>query len=241
MTIVSHEREPGELGYVARYAKTVKELEQRGARRSRPRSAADQREAVAWAHVQAEMLRLHVCRRLSERLDGIDHGPGGSIDKLLMTWVEQTVGAAALAVSGSQAVVDADDVALKVYLYSRGAERHGRHVADPEEHRRHPHPRSADRLSRTLEQRNSGGVRPSRRDPRRGRRAGAHRAAVASRTAQRDQRGTAPRADAAVPAAERRRRRARRGRSPARAAPSRPAATSTSSTGWRRTARCAAT
>ena len=27
MTIVSHEREPGELGYVARYAKTVKELE----------------------------------------------------------------------------------------------------------------------------------------------------------------------------------------------------------------------
>ena len=80
---------------------------------------ADQREAVAWAHVQAEMLRLHVCRRLSERLDGVEHGPGGSIDKLLMTWVEQTVGAAALAVSGSRAVVDGEDVALKVYLYSR--------------------------------------------------------------------------------------------------------------------------
>jgi hypothetical protein len=44
---------------------------------------------------------------------------GGSIDKLLMTWVEQSVGAAALAVSGSNAVVDTDDVALKVYLYSR--------------------------------------------------------------------------------------------------------------------------
>ena len=53
----------------------------------------DQRDAVAWANVEAEMLRLHVCRRLSERLDGIDHGPGGSIDKLLMTWVEQAVGA----------------------------------------------------------------------------------------------------------------------------------------------------
>jgi alkylation response protein AidB-like acyl-CoA dehydrogenase len=103
---------------VARYAKTVKELEQRvrtdpGAYRS------DQREAVAWAHVQAEMLRLHVSRRLSERLDGVDHGPGGSIDKLLMTWVEQTVGAAALAVSGAHAAVDGDDVALKTYLYSR--------------------------------------------------------------------------------------------------------------------------
>ena len=65
------------------------------------------------------MLRLHVCRRLSERLDGVEHGPGGSIDKLLMTWVEQGVGTAALAVSGAHAATDADDVALKVYLYSR--------------------------------------------------------------------------------------------------------------------------
>ncbi len=118
MTIVSHEREPGELGYVARYAKTVKELER--AVRANPRAfRSDQRESVAWAHVQAEMLRLHVCRRLSERHDGIDHGPGGSIDKLLMTWVEQTVGAAALAVSGPRAAIDGEDVALKTYLYSR--------------------------------------------------------------------------------------------------------------------------
>jgi alkylation response protein AidB-like acyl-CoA dehydrogenase len=118
MTIVSHEREPGEVGYVARYAKAVQDLEETvradpGAFRS------DQREAVAWAYVQAEMLRLHVCRRLSERLDGVQHGPGGSIDKLLMTAVEQAVGAAALSVAGSAAVIDADDVALKIYLYSR--------------------------------------------------------------------------------------------------------------------------
>src|SRR5499425_604536 len=75
MTIVSHEREPGELGYVARYAKTVKDLER--AARAAPDAFDDAaRDAVAWAHVQTEMLRLHVCRRLSERLDGIDHGPG---------------------------------------------------------------------------------------------------------------------------------------------------------------------
>jgi alkylation response protein AidB-like acyl-CoA dehydrogenase len=118
MTIVSHEREPGELGYVARYTKTVKDLEHTV--RSDPSAFRDdQRTAVAWAHVQAEMLRLHVCRRLSERLDGVEHGPGGSVDKLLMTWVEQDVGAAALAVAGADAVVDADDVALKVYLYGR--------------------------------------------------------------------------------------------------------------------------
>jgi len=118
MTIVSHEREPGELGYVARYVKTVKEL-QRELRADPAAFRSDQREQVAWAHVQAEMLRLHVCRRLSERLDGVEHGPGGSVDKLLMTWVEQTVGAAALSVSGTRAAFDTDDVALKTYLYSR--------------------------------------------------------------------------------------------------------------------------
>jgi alkylation response protein AidB-like acyl-CoA dehydrogenase len=118
MTIVSHEREPGEVGYVARYSKTVKDLE--AAVRESPGSfRSDQREAVAWAHVQAEMLRLHVRRRLSERLDATDHGPGGSIDKLLMTWVEQDVGAAALSVSGARSVTCRDDVALKIYLYSR--------------------------------------------------------------------------------------------------------------------------
>ena len=62
------------------------------------------------------MLGLHVRRRLSERLDRVDHGPGGSIDKLLMTWVEQAVASAALAVAGSRAVTDAGDVGLKIYL-----------------------------------------------------------------------------------------------------------------------------
>jgi alkylation response protein AidB-like acyl-CoA dehydrogenase len=118
MTIVSHEREPGELGYVARYTKTVKELE-RQVRANPDAYRADQKADVAWAHVQAEVLRLHVCRRLSERLDGIEHGPGGSVDKLLMTWVEQSVGAAALDVSGSNAAIDSENVALKTYLYSR--------------------------------------------------------------------------------------------------------------------------
>ncbi len=118
MTIVGHEREPGELGYVARYTKTVRDIEQEV--RGDPEGfRPDKRDELAWAYVQAEMLRLHVCRRLSERLDGVQHGPGGSIDKLLMTWVEQTVGAAALAVSGPRAVLDPDDVSLKIYLYSR--------------------------------------------------------------------------------------------------------------------------
>jgi alkylation response protein AidB-like acyl-CoA dehydrogenase len=106
MTVVGHEREPAELGYSARYGKLVRDLVSR-AGETAPAE-------LAWAAVQTEMLRLHVRRRLSERLDGVAHGPDGSLDKLLMTWVEQSVGHAALAVGGTR-----DPELLNAYLYSR--------------------------------------------------------------------------------------------------------------------------
>lgn len=106
MTVVSHEREPSTLGYSARYGKLVREMA------SRVDGTAP--EELVWAAVEAEMLRLHVRRRLSEQLDGIKHGPQGSLDKLLMTWTEQSVGHAALAVSGTS-----DPDLLSAYLYSR--------------------------------------------------------------------------------------------------------------------------
>jgi alkylation response protein AidB-like acyl-CoA dehydrogenase len=116
MTVVSHEREPGELGYVARYRKLVKELA--ALMRAEPeRFDTDQRRDLGWAIVDAEMLRHHVSRRLSDRLDGIEHGPEGSVDKLLMTQAEQSVGHAALSVGGAGHA--ADDTWFKVYLYSR--------------------------------------------------------------------------------------------------------------------------
>ena len=117
MTVVSHEREPGEVGYVARYRKLVKELTEM--LRTDPSAYDDeQRRDLGWAMIEAEMLRTHVCRRLSNRLDGIAHGPEGSIDKLLMTEVEQAVGHAALSIGGT-GDGGADDTWLKVYLYSR--------------------------------------------------------------------------------------------------------------------------
>ena len=60
------------------------------------------------------MLYAHVRRRLSEQLDGLKHTSDGSLDKLLMTWTEQTVGHAALSVAGT-----ADEKMLETYLYSR--------------------------------------------------------------------------------------------------------------------------
>ncbi len=108
MTVVGHEREPSTLGYAARYGKLVREL---AARTDGPPG-----EELAWAvAVQTEMLTYHVRRfKLSEQLDGVTHTSDGSLDKLLMTWVEQSVGHAALAVAG----ID-DPNLLSAYLYSR--------------------------------------------------------------------------------------------------------------------------
>jgi alkylation response protein AidB-like acyl-CoA dehydrogenase len=119
MTVVSHEREPGELGVVSRYSKTAKDLAARVA--AAPGSVdAEAKRDLAWALVEAEMLRLHVCRRLSARLDGIEHGPAGSVDRLLMTTTEQTVGHAALAIEGA-GHHRGDQTGLRTYLYSRAA------------------------------------------------------------------------------------------------------------------------
>ncbi|MGW2520600.1 acyl-CoA dehydrogenase family protein [Streptomyces sp. NPDC001617] len=106
MTVVGHEREPSTLGFSARYGTLVRELAARTEGSPPPE--------LAWAVVETEMLRLHVRRRLSEQLDGVSHGPEGSLDKLLMTWTEQTVGHAALAVGGA-----GDPDLLHAYLYSR--------------------------------------------------------------------------------------------------------------------------
>jgi alkylation response protein AidB-like acyl-CoA dehydrogenase len=108
MTVVGHEREPSTLGYSARYRKTVRALAKTAA------AAGAAPDDLRWAAVQAEMLRLHVRRRLSEQLDGVTHTSDGSLDKLLMTWVEQSVGHAALAVTGTR-----DEEMLSTYLYSR--------------------------------------------------------------------------------------------------------------------------
>jgi alkylation response protein AidB-like acyl-CoA dehydrogenase len=117
MTVVSHEREPGELGYVARYGKAVNELVHR-VQAAPDTFGSEPRRELAWAMVEVAVLRSHVSRRLSDRLDGITHGPEGSVDKLLMTWVEQAVGHAALAVDGI-APAGEHDTSLKLYLYSR--------------------------------------------------------------------------------------------------------------------------
>ena len=64
------------------------------------------------------MLQRLVSIRLSGRLDGIEHGPEGSVDKLLMTQVEQAVGHAALTVGG--AAFDGGDPACSARTSTAG-------------------------------------------------------------------------------------------------------------------------
>ena len=116
MTVVSHEREPGELGFVSRYSKLVGSLVHLV--QDQPDRSAHQLDELAWAIVETDVLRHHVRRRLSDRLDGVVHGPDGSVDKLLMTSTEQTVAQAGVTIAGA-GHGDQDDTWLKVYLYSR--------------------------------------------------------------------------------------------------------------------------
>ncbi len=146
MTVVSHEREPGELGYVARYTQGGQRSDPPGAERSRGASGRSSVRELGWAMVEVEMLRLHVRRRLSDRLDGITHGPEGSVDKLLMTWAEQAVGHAALAIGGIGPRRRGRHPVEHLPLQP-GPERHGWDVADPAEPGGPPDPGAARLVS----------------------------------------------------------------------------------------------
>ncbi len=129
MTVVSHEREPGELGYVARYGKLVNELVHQ-VEAAPSAFGAEQRRDLAWAIVEAEMLRCHVSRRLSDRLDGIAHGPEGSVDKLLMT-AGRASGRPRRHLGGRQRARRRGRHLAQGVPLQPGPERHGRHLADP--------------------------------------------------------------------------------------------------------------
>ncbi len=119
MTMVAHEREPHEIGFAARFCKTVKILKN-GVHDQKKRYEGEARRDLAWGIIEAEMLQSHLSHRLSDRLDGLSHGPEGSIDKLLMVWAEQTVGYAALAIGGAPHA-GTDPTMFNTYLYSLSA------------------------------------------------------------------------------------------------------------------------
>ena len=118
MTIVSHEREPHELGFAGRYAKQVKDLVAEVQRA--PRAATAPSRSATWPGLSSNR-RCCGCTSVGGSptvSTASSHGPEGSVDKLLMTWTEQAVGHAALSIGGVRAT-GSDDTLMKVYLYSR--------------------------------------------------------------------------------------------------------------------------
>jgi len=121
MTVLNHERSPADLGYTARYGRSVRSLEQVVREDGTPSRSA--RQALALAFVHSEVLAMHVKRRLSDRLSGGEPGAEGAIDKLLMTTTEQLVGNAAREVGLAKSMQSeaGDSTWLNMYLYSRAA------------------------------------------------------------------------------------------------------------------------
>ena len=117
MTVVSHEREPGELGYVARYRKIGQRARRRGAA---PTPTASTPSSAATWRGRSSSPRCCGCTCAAGcpiASTASSTGPTGSIDKLLMTEVEQAVGHAALSIGGTGH--GGDDTWMKMYLYSR--------------------------------------------------------------------------------------------------------------------------
>ena len=173
MTVVSHEREPRRARFRRPLPQDGEGPHPAGARR-RPGGSAPSRCATSGG--PSSRPRCSACTSAAGCPTGSTasyHGPEGSVDKLLMTWTEQTVGHAALAVGGLGLDGRRRHVVQGLPVQP-GPERHGRHLADPAQ----PGGRAASSDCRRHERRR----RPHRdrdggRPPRRCRRARPTRAA----------------------------------------------------------------
>lgn len=94
LATISYERGAVDIGYQAKFARYFGELIEESAERLVSDAGARRRVGEVAAHL--EVLRLHCLRRLTLRTDGSLPGPESSVDKLLMTQVEQVLLAAAM-------------------------------------------------------------------------------------------------------------------------------------------------
>jgi alkylation response protein AidB-like acyl-CoA dehydrogenase len=117
MALLGFERGPNDMGWTARLHRQLAQIEA-AVRAGDIYASPAQREALAEAWVGVEALRIHVQRSTSARLDGSAPGPEGSIDKLLMTKVDQQLNHVIVDILGAEAVLD-DSVAFPGYIWSR--------------------------------------------------------------------------------------------------------------------------
>jgi alkylation response protein AidB-like acyl-CoA dehydrogenase len=117
--LLAYERGPADIGWVARLRRlltdTATQLRHDGVT---PTGA--QRDAWSRAHAELRVLELHVRASLTGRRDGGLPGPEGSLDKLLLTRVDQLVNGVVLDLRGAAAMTTAGHE-LDQYLTARAA------------------------------------------------------------------------------------------------------------------------
>ncbi|MBW2427176.1 MAG: acyl-CoA dehydrogenase family protein [Deltaproteobacteria bacterium] len=116
MALLAYERGPADMGWVARLESTLKRLE--GLLGQDPNADPGLRMELAGAYVDLRALQTRVQCSLSQRLDGSRPGSEGSIDKLLMTRVDQRIHRLMMDVLGAPPLIE-EGRELDLYFWSR--------------------------------------------------------------------------------------------------------------------------
>jgi len=112
MSLLAVERGPADIGWISRFRRTATRLLADPVAGARP----DVVRATAWL----EALEATVAATLTARTRGTHDTSAGSVDKLLMTWVDQWLHSAALDAAGLHALTEPGDD-LELYLWARAA------------------------------------------------------------------------------------------------------------------------
>ena len=117
MSLLGYERGPADIGWVSRFARTLRILEDE-AHAGTLRAESTLRASLAKAYVDLRALQVQVQRTLTSRKDGSTPGPEGSIDKLLMTRTDQSLHRVMMDLRGAAPLLD-DGLDLDLYFWSR--------------------------------------------------------------------------------------------------------------------------
>jgi alkylation response protein AidB-like acyl-CoA dehydrogenase len=123
MDVVSYERGAVDVGYLAKFDRYLTELAGlvRDSGREPDRTTL---RTLGEAAAGIEVLRMHCLRSLSDRAAGAAPGPETSVDKMLMTRVEQTLMSAGLALLDDATLPDRSEW-FDRYLYGRAGSIYG--------------------------------------------------------------------------------------------------------------------
>jgi alkylation response protein AidB-like acyl-CoA dehydrogenase len=121
--LLAYERGPSDINWIARLAGHLHGLE-RDVRAGTIAASDATLATLGNAFVQLRALEVKVQRSLSDRAHGALPGAEGSIDKLLMTEADQTIGHAVMALRGACTVLD-ETVDWDIYTWSRAASIYG--------------------------------------------------------------------------------------------------------------------